>query len=338
MKAKEALISIVVPVYKVEKYLKKCVDSILNQSYTDIEVILVDDGSPDDCGKICDEYTEKDKRVKVIHKENGGLSDARNIGLENASGDYILFIDSDDWIHEDMVDILYRNLKANDTDMSMCMFKYVFEESEEEVFDECHCTEQVEVLSSEDILRRYYSEDRVPYVVAWNKLYKKDLFKEIRYPKGKIHEDEFTSYRLIHQSDKIAVIYSALYYYLQRAGSITGGDIKAKHWDIWQAYSESKAYYRSYNQHEFINLVREKEFKEIINMYSQLYLMKNDIECQKKKKILKKRYQKMFYPMIKKSQLGLKEKVESILFRFTPEGYSFLKFLIHKMRRSVKRG
>ena len=125
----EELISIIVPVYKVEKYLDKCINSIVSQTYKNLEVILVDDGSPDSCGKMCDEWTKKDTRIKVIHKENGGLSDARNFGLDCAKGKYIQFVDSDDYIEKDMIEFLYKNLKENNADISICSNYMVDEEN-----------------------------------------------------------------------------------------------------------------------------------------------------------------------------------------------------------------
>ncbi|MBR1540013.1 MAG: glycosyltransferase [Clostridia bacterium] len=125
----EELISIIVPVYKVEKYLDKCINSIVSQTYKNLEVILVDDGSPDSCGKMCDEWTQKDTRIKVIHKENGGLSDARNFGLDCAKGKYIQFVDSDDYIEKDMIEFLYKNLKENNADISICSNYMVDEEN-----------------------------------------------------------------------------------------------------------------------------------------------------------------------------------------------------------------
>lgn len=212
------LISIIVPVYKVEKYLNKCVDSIINQTYKNLEIILVDDGSPDRCPQICDEYTKKDNRIKVIHKKNGGLSDARNIGIDNSTGEYIMFIDSDDYINDKMVELLYNNIKEKKSDVAICNFEYIFENCNSKKVPNITPT----ILNSNQFWNLYYSEQGyvVFCVVAWNKLYKKELFKTIRYDVGKYHEDEFIIHKIINQCNKISCINDKLYYYLQRENSI----------------------------------------------------------------------------------------------------------------------
>ena len=182
----EELISVIVPIYKVEKYLKRCIESIINQTYHNLEIILVDDGSPDKCGEMCEEYSKKDKRIKVIHKENGGLSDARNKGLEIATGKYIGFVDSDDFIDKDMYKVLYNNLKNNNADMSICSI-YQFE-NEEEIVKGYNKNETVITYNKQEMFNNFY-DDLLRNVVAWNKLYKADIFKDIKYPKGKAVEE-----------------------------------------------------------------------------------------------------------------------------------------------------
>ena len=204
------LISVIVPIYKVEAYLKKCIKSIQNQTYSNLEIILVDDGSPDGCGAICDRYAKEDTRIRVIHKENGGLSDARNKGLDIATGEYILFVDSDDYIHPQMVEILLQHLEVVDADMAVCGFKTV-EENEEVIFDcfdICETagrekkTEVVgidagEVFEGQAVMNNLQYKNLLT-VVAWNKLYKAELFAELRYPKGRVQEDEFLVHHILH--------------------------------------------------------------------------------------------------------------------------------------------
>ena len=181
------VISIIVPVYKVEKQLNKCIESILNQTFKDYELILVDDGSPDNCGHICDEYEKKDSRIKVIHKKNGGLSDARNAGLDIALGKYIGFVDSDDIIHPQMYEKLYNCINKSNLDIVQCKFKRF--KSIEEI--------NINISDSELNFKEYNSQDAIIDLIdnnkinvnAWNKLYKRELFQNERYPKGKIHED-----------------------------------------------------------------------------------------------------------------------------------------------------
>lgn len=224
-------ISIIVPVYKVELYLRQCIDSIITQTYKNLEIILVDDGSPDDCGAICNEYAEHDNRIIVIHKENGGLSDARNAGLDIAKGNYIGFVDSDDWIEPDMYESLYNNLVDNDADIACCGYyeSYVNENIFHVLFEETI------LLSKEQAMKESFFYKRVS-VCAWDKLYKKDIFMNIRYPFGKIHEDEFVILDIFSQADKVIVSTVPKYYYRQRNGSIIQQPYTAKKLHVIEAF------------------------------------------------------------------------------------------------------
>ena len=209
------VISIIVPVYKVEKYLVKCVNSILNQTFSEFELILVDDGSPDECPKMCDELAQKDSRIKVLHKENGGLSDARNAGIEVATGDYLGFVDSDDYIAPDMYEKLYGLITENGCDVAVCGAVVVKEDEEAEYTD----SDEVLVLDRNEALHEMIQK-RLFAVNTWNKLYKKELFREIRFPKGMLYEDLATTYKLITEAKKVCYSPMKKYAYLQRQGSI----------------------------------------------------------------------------------------------------------------------
>ena len=209
------IISIIVPVYNVEKYLKQCVDSILAQTFSDIEIILVDDGSPDECPKICDEYQKKDARVRVIHKSNGGLSDARNAGIKAAKGEYIGFVDSDDYIAPDMYEKLYKMMNDTGADMAVCQAVIVTDDSSAQYTD----SDEIKLLDKDEALYRMICK-RLFTVNSWNKLYKKNLFNNIMFPVNMLYEDLATTYKLIDKCK--TVVYSPMkkYAYRQRAGSI----------------------------------------------------------------------------------------------------------------------
>lgn len=211
-------ISVIVPVYNVESYIKKCVDSIICQSYSNLEIILIDDGSPDNCPDICDRYLEKDPRVKVVHKQNGGLSDARNAGIGIATGDYISFVDSDDWIDKDYFEILYNLLIESESEISICNFKWVYPDRIES--QKCDC--EFAVWTNEEALKHYYDDMNVNMVISVAKLYKSELFTGVRFPVGKIHEDEFTTHKLLFKAKRIVFTARPLYNYFQRSSSITG--------------------------------------------------------------------------------------------------------------------
>lgn len=229
------LISVIIPIYKVEKYLRKCIDSVMAQAYKNIEIILVDDGSPDGCGLICDEYAQKDSRIKVIHKENGGLSDARNAGLDIASGEYVMFVDSDDYISEKMCDKLYWALTENNADVSVCNFLHVDEDGREIAEMNNDMLIEDEVLSGREILENRLINNW-HWVISWNKLYKRTLFDNVRFKVGKQHEDEFIIHEILSQCERVAGVSDAMYYYVQRGDSIMGKGFTVKKLDAAEAF------------------------------------------------------------------------------------------------------
>lgn len=219
---KKDLISVIVPIYKVEKYLNTCVDSIIAQTYKNLEIILVDDGSPDNCGRICDEYALKDSRIKVIHQQNGGLSAARNAGLDVATGEYIGFVDSDDYIAPDMYEKLYNALKNNNCDLSICNIICIDSSGKKRVlFDSA----ESKVYYERDIMTVLCKPDIVCFITTVNRLYKQFIFNNLRFDIGKTNEDEFIAHKVFSQCSKIVVIEDFLYYYLQRDDSIMGSPL-----------------------------------------------------------------------------------------------------------------
>lgn len=224
------MISVIVPVYNVEKFLPKCIESIVNQSFRDIEIILVDDGSTDASGEICDLWAKCDERIKVIHKDNGGLSDARNKGIEMSSGEYLSFIDSDDYILPDYLLILYQILTSEGADMSVCQCFFVDEQDRN--LTELNDTDKITLIKGNFICMREFLTNTDIDTVAWRKLYKSSLFvPEIRYPVGKYHEDVWTTYKYIAKCNSIVVSYKKLYAYRQRKGSIVNSQFNTKHLD-----------------------------------------------------------------------------------------------------------
>ena len=212
------LISVIIPVYKVEKYLCRCVDSGLEQTYTNMELILVDDGSPDNCPVMCDEYARQDSRVKVIHQENAGLSGARNAGIDMAQGQWLAFVDSDDYLAADFLERLYQACVDTGSSLSVCRWEYVRGETIPE-----HGTGETRVYTGREMLANLYVPDGAYFVVVWNKLYRKELFEDIRYPLGRIHEDEATTYRIYDKVKKAAYVDRSLYGYFVTPVSITRG-------------------------------------------------------------------------------------------------------------------
>lgn len=232
-------ISVIVPVYKVEPYLNRCVDSILRQTYQDFELILVDDGSPDRCGEICDEYARQDSRVHVIHKENGGLSDARNAGIDwveaNSDSRWLIFADSDDWVHPELLARLLDAATAFDLKISVCGYQ------ETEGADPAVLPE--DMRSHRWTPKQFYMEHFVNATVAWGKLYSRSCLRDIRYPVGKIHEDEFVTYRLLFAQKEIAVVPAPLYAYFINPKGIIRSAWSPKRFHAWEAYDQQLAFF-----------------------------------------------------------------------------------------------
>ena len=259
-------ISVIVPVYKVEKYIHRCVDSILGQTYTDFELILVDDGSPDNCGAICDEYAGKDSRVVVIHQENGGLSAARNAGIDwtfaNSGSQWLTFIDSDDWVHPQYLEQLLQAAITNNCPVSACRLRKVDRQIPFE-----NIAAGGTVFDTEDYVRNR-STDAIP---ACGKLYRKKYFRNIRYPVGRLHEDEFTTYKLLFMSERVAVVENALYYYFTNSDGITQSEWAPKRLDALDACEERIGYFQSHNNQTMVQ-------HSIIMLLSYIHLAQSKIE------------------------------------------------------------
>ena len=247
----EPLITVIVPVYNVEPYLKACVDSILAQTYQNLEIVLVDDGSPDACPEICDKYARKDERIKVIHRANGGLSAARNSGLAEANGDLIYFVDSDDMIHPECIERLAEIMGREDCDIVQCK---ILEFLDEDKIPYKLCEPELKRVGRHEMCRylMFGGCESSPTIV-WNKLYKRELFNEIRFPEGMVYEDTATTYQLFWKSEKIVLTNQVLTFYRQQQGSIT--------------YSTDKRYYEDFvyaqkMRCDFFKKVDEKELWE----------------------------------------------------------------------------
>lgn len=240
---KESLISVIVPIYKVEAYLSRCVDSIINQTYKNLEIILVDDGSPDNCPIICDEYAMIDNRIKVVHKENGGLSDARNAGMNVATGKYISFVDSDDWIEPNMLEVLCKKAYENDFDIVSGGVMMVWNDDTPSKML-TNLNGDVDFYNTEEALENFINSRNIIQTV-WNKLYKYSVIKDIPFPSGKINEDEYWSWQVVANSDKIASLECPLYNYLQRNGSIMQGGSKFNPMNVIEAKCERIEYIRN---------------------------------------------------------------------------------------------
>ena len=258
-----AEVSIIVPVYQVEKYIRQCVDSILAQTFTDFELILVDDGSKDKSGQICDEYARMDKRVKVIHKENGGAADTRNRGMDQAVGNYVMFVDSDDYIAPTMLECLYRNMLNENADIAACNYLYFYENDRQKDFA---TNVKSEVLTGAEIF--YYRKNERNYgfwTVVWNKLMKRQTVGKVRFRSGKYYEDEFWANEIYQMDIKIVTIQECLYYYRQHENSTMRQKKIARSLDLIEAYQERIYIYlkeQKYAEQAYKVLVYSLEYLE----------------------------------------------------------------------------
>lgn len=274
------LVSVIVPVYQVEKYIERCIQSIQKQTYKNIEILLIDDGSKDNSGKICEEYAKLDKRVKVYHKKNGGLSDARNYGIEYAKGDYFAFIDSDDFITKDFIETLLRACLDKECEIAICGYKKTSDNSIQE-----NKNKDVKIVTKKAALEQscVNAQEHIKYTVAWNKLYKRNLFDEIRYPVGKLHEDEATTYKLLEKANGIVVLEKEMYGYFMSASSIMRSSYNEKRLVIIDIILEKLCYLKERNYDELEQRIREQLVDTIIYHYynTRRYLEKSE-DIQKK--------------------------------------------------------
>lgn len=316
----DKLISIVIPVYNVEKYLEECLNSVINQTYSNIEIILVDDGSPDGCGKICDKYANEDNRIKVIHKKNGGLSDARNYGIDAASGEYITFIDSDDYVDSGYIEKLYSAIKVNNTKISQCGILKI--NNQKEVLEKLGYLEN-EVKTGKDMIKDIYNRHWGENIVVWNKMYSIELFKDFRYPVGKIHEDEYITYKILYYTDKIAVIDEYLYNYRQTDNSITGKKFNVKRLDILEALEERMDFFRENNESELCENTLKVYLETIRRYYIETKLnIKKSSQIQRE---LIKKYRSNYTKLLKIKDINKFEKIKMFVFYVFPEIYYKIK-------------
>lgn len=324
-------ISIIVPVYNVEEYLSNCIDSILNQTFKDFELILVNDGSTDNSLDICKHYKNIDNRIFIIDKKNGGVSSSRNAGLDIAKGEYIGFVDSDDYIHPQMYEILYHQIIKNKADISMCNYEevYNYDESYFKYNENNKPDTIIECLSNIQSLEMIDSPETVSFVVAWNKLYKRDIFKDLRYKHGIIHEDEYIIHRILYKCEKVVHIKKALYFYMQRDGSIMQEKTKITSIDYLLALSDRINFFYKIGLEHLQNKYEGLYLVEIFNIYPKFKKYKN----YKKKLLLKLNFLKLIPLLSKNKDYSSKEKIMWIILVLNPNIY--IKYKNYKHREEI---
>lgn len=276
------LISVILPIYKVEKYLQRCVESIINQTYTNLEIILVDDGSPDGCPAICDDYATKDQRVKVVHKKNGGLSEARNAGTMCANGEYIAYVDPDDVVSSDYIEYLYRLTENGQYDISGCDF---FRGSASSPVFENQDEDSIIVLDGKDACGRIFSDAYLRTVVAWGKLIRTVIAKKYLFPVGRLHEDEATTYKYYFEAENVAFGSKKKYCYFVNENGIMGTEEKQISEDFLWASENRIAFFEAHHRIDLVKADVNRLFKYLTVRY------KSDEEFNK----YIKRYQRKYF-------------------------------------------
>lgn len=315
------LITIIVPIYNMEKYLEKCLQSLCNQTYHNTEIILVNDGSSDGSAAICEKYRQLDRRISVFHQQNRGLSAARNTGIENASGKYLCFVDADDWVDSRYCEKLYNAVVKYDTPIALCDFVKV--ENDDVSMTVALSTINTKCYSETKILHwlsDWKSEEYTRLVVAWNKIYDRKCFAELRYPEGILHEDEFVIHRILNGCEKLAIIEEPLYFYRQHSNSIMGRndyETNLHHLDIVKALEDRIEFFCGKNQQAFVDAFHN--YLRNVNSFYDMYRHNKDKIYNEARKNLLKRYRTYFREY--KQFFDLKSYCNYAIFYYSPEVY-----------------
>ena len=307
-------ISVIVPVYNVEQYLKRCVDSILAQTFTDFELILVDDGSPDNCGVICDEYARRDHRVRVIHKENGGLSDARNAALDVMQGRYVFFVDSDDWISNDALESTYEAIRKTGAKVATGNIITAYEDGRETVL--YAPSREEKVLNGEEMLTTLLRPN------ACNRLYAAEIFSDLRYPVGRLYEDVFVYHKILDRIDRMVLTGKFSYYYFMRQGSIMNSEYRIQFTDIVDAVFERAQWLDRIGQKSLADETRLFVYSQVAVAYA--HLDRSNTEHAKRLNEIKIIYDACYPVLMRSNQIGWRQKTRMFILKYMPTLHTVL--------------
>lgn len=331
MSSDEKLITVIIPVYNVERFLSRCIDSVLSQSYKNLEILLIDDGSTDGSSEICDHYAERDYRIKVIHQKNQGIAAVRNVGVLKATGEYLFWLDSDDYVSEEIIYKLYNNLEKHHAEMSICNFakgmesEYTFQSKKN-----AECIEFDAKYGQEMI----YKDDHYAFIMAasWAKLIKKELYDGLKYPEGKLFEDIYMSHHLIQRCSKIVYTDEILYYYFQWPESILGKTLRIEKLDYLDAFEDRILFYEKMNDFKLVELARVQYLHALIWEYSRA---KNILHNPKMVAKIKKAYRKYYRFGLKNTEIPNETVGYMFAFYISPELREFMDKIQSKVSRWI---
>lgn len=315
----DELISIIVPVYNVEEYLEECIESIRKQTYKNIEILLVDDGSKDKSGKICDDYLQRDNRIKVIHKKNGGLSDARNKGIKESKGKYLIFVDSDDTIDEDMCEVLYENIIKEKSDIAICE---LYSEKNKKIKKRI----EIKNMTSKEAIKEMLCQ-KLFDTSAGGKLFKKEFFNKIIFPKGKLYEDLGTIYKIFELAKKITYIPVEKYYYRRRPNSITTSKFTDKQMDLFFTLEEIEEFLKI----KYPELLEDLEVRALETNVTSLHIISNQgYKNRENIKLLQNKIKNSIFKYLFSKRLRTKTKIYGVSFAIS---FLITKNIVIFMRR-----
>jgi len=327
-KAQQPLITVAVTVYNIKDYLKRSIESVCNQTYSNLEILLVDDGSFDGSENVCDEYAKKDSRIRVIHKKNGGPSEARNIAIEQAKGEYIAFVDGDDWIEKNMYENMYLALKKANAALAVCAYKEV---SVNHIQDPTN--DVVLYFDKDEALESFIKEEEDVIIqnAAWNKLFQKELLKELRFPVGKLYEEIVFTTKLLHEANRVVYLNQGYYnYVVDRMGSIMNAGVNSRIFtDQIPLYYEKRKYLQSIGREDFVNIHNYFFYKRLLLHYLELQKKKPEGYqnfCKQIRQIIKKETE--YIPAAYKAEVSSRnEKLKMKIFRVSPKAYYYFTLL-----------
>ncbi len=327
----EPLITTIIPVYNVEKYLDDCVESVVRQSYTNLQIILVNDGSTDDSGTLCDQWQKRDKRIVVFHQKNQGVSAARNLGMQHAEGDYITFLDSDDLYHWDFIRIMYHTMKKYEVDVVQCdigRFKDGISPNLQKEVEKI----KIELVSGREINKRIYTSGNIIYTIVYNKMYRHKVLEDKMFPVGKIHEDTYTLFRWLYPLEKVALVSAPLQFYRSRPNSIMTSAVSERNLDMLDAYEERLLFYKAQDDRELYALCLVKYMYAITVLYGKTIGRKDQ------KMLLEQFYMRaehVYSKMKKEKEISKKDKTKAKLYLKMPLTYCRLVKVAMLCRRGI---